>query len=140
LTGGLWLGGHYCQEGAEACFPRDRFDVIVSLHKASDYWRYESTNGAKLLEYRMPDSALSPAHHDSIMLLAEEAARHVQSGRQVLVRCRAGINRSALVAGLALVQLGYRPDEAVFMMRRARSPYVLFNDSFAAFLQIVDKK
>lgn len=134
LAGGLWLGGHLCQEGAEACFPRDKFDAVISLHKSSKYAHYEPTNGARCLDYSLPDAVLHPSHHAGLALLAAKAVHYAQGGKQVLIRCRAGINRSGLVMGLALLRLGYTPDEALFMMRRARSPYVMFNDSFVAFL------
>lgn len=140
MRGGLWLGGHYCQAGKWSCCPEDRFDTIVSLHKSTSADDYAPTNGASVYFYSMPDSALHHSHHGSVSHLAKTAAERALGGEQVLVRCRAGINRSALVTGLALLEPGYRPDEAVFMMRRVRSPYVLFNESFVEFIHRAARK
>lgn len=139
LRGSLWLGGHYCQAGAMTCAPRDEFDTVISLHKSIKDW-YVPTNGAKLYDYSMPDAALSPAHAGNLDFLAENAVRRAMKGDQVLIRCRAGINRSGLIMGLALLKLGYTSKEAMNMMRVARSPYVLFNDSFVAHIRRTEMK
>lgn len=69
---------------------------------------------------------------------AEAAARMVaswlQAGDSVLVTCWSGRNRSALVAGLALRELGVPGPEVVRMLRRARGQDVLNNQWFAAAL------
>ena len=48
------------------------------------------------------------------------------------MRCQAGLNRSSLVAALALVHRGLAPQEAIDAIRAGRSPNCLFNRSFAA--------
>jgi protein-tyrosine phosphatase len=45
-----------------------------------------------------------------------------------------GFNRSALVAGLILCELGYTGPDAVSRLR-ARRPGALFNDTFADYLK-----
>jgi protein-tyrosine phosphatase len=45
-----------------------------------------------------------------------------------------GFNRSALIAGLILCELGYAGPEAVSRLR-ARRPGALFNERFAAYLE-----
>jgi protein-tyrosine phosphatase len=52
---------------------------------------------------------------------------------RVLVHCRAGYNRSCLVAGLALTYLGRSGAEALGDLRAAR-PAALWNESFARYL------
>ena len=62
-----------------------------------------------------------------------DLARLVRSGQPVLSHCGAGFNRSALVAGLILVELGWSGDAALRRLRERR-PGALFNETFAAYL------
>ncbi|MCC6128892.1 MAG: dual specificity protein phosphatase family protein [Acidobacteria bacterium] len=57
----------------------------------------------------------------------------VRAGEKVLSHCGLGFNRSALVAGLVLVELGMKGTEAVTRLRERR-PGALFNEDFAAYL------
>lgn len=59
----------------------------------------------------------------SAMLAARRVATRLVSGRKVLVTCAAGVNRSGLVAGLAMV-LAYEMngDDAIARIRRKRKP------------------
>ncbi len=60
-------------------------------------------------------------------------ATMIQGGHKVLSHCGMGFNRSALVAGMILNQLGIKGDEAVSLLRRKR-PGALFNQVFAEYL------
>lgn len=51
---------------------------------------------------------------------AREIADHVRLGQRVLVTCWQGRNRSGVLAGLALVDLGVPPIQAVGRIRRLR--------------------
>ena len=66
--------------------------------------------------------------------VAELGARMLRGGEKVLVHCRMGFNRSALVAGRILVELGVPGREAVTRLRRSR-PGALFNEVFASYLE-----
>ena len=46
------------------------------------------------------------------------------------------MNRSGLLVGRALVELGYTPEEAIEAVRRARGPMVLSNQHFVRFLLV----
>lgn len=67
--------------------------------------------------------------HSVASLVAELAAR----GQRVLCHCGVGLNRSPLVAGLAMVDLGCSPEEVVAAIR-ARRPGSLYNPVFVAHL------
>lgn len=134
----LWLGGHACQFNSEVapegnCFIReeDGFDLVISLAYQPGFspplWTEHHT-------HRMADAELDPDHHSRVDELAELVQMSVQNGRKTLVRCLAGLNRSALVTGLALTRMGYAPDEAIRLMRQKRSPYVLCNPSFVDYI------
>lgn len=51
-----------------------------------------------------------------------------------LVHCQAGLNRSGLICGLALVKSGVKPAEAIAHMRAIRSREVLYNNTFREWL------
>lgn len=156
VTTNLFLGGHDCQmTGAPGgnAFPKDHFDLIVSLHQR---WTQEigpsgpedvldsdwlPTNGAEVVNYKMADADLDPEHHTRLDALADKVVSAVlRKDQRVLVRCRAGINRSALVTGLAMMKMGWTADQAIARMREVRSPYVLFNESFVDYLHEVEKR
>lgn len=66
--------------------------------------------------------------------VARLAAAQYRAGEAVLSHCGMGFNRSALVAGLVLVELGWRGVDAVARLRQRR-PGALFNPSFASYLE-----
>ena len=67
--------------------------------------------------------------------LARAANEALDAGRQVLVRCYHGYNRSGLVVAHALVQRGGTPDEAIRLIRARRSAWALHNELFVAYLR-----
>lgn len=73
---------------------------------------------------------------DSIHRLAAEVAGLVRSGGSVVVNCAAGLNRSGLLVGRSLIELGHTPAEAVELVRRARGFHALSNREFTRFLLI----
>lgn len=60
-------------------------------------------------------------------IVAMALARH----ERCLCSCNWGFNRSALVAGLALVRLGHPPELVVLQIRRKRGADALSNPSYA---------
>lgn len=67
----------------------------------------------------------------------EEVARMVNAHcglGPTLVHCQMGINRSNLVAGLALILRGMSPEAAIKLLRDKRSELVLLNKTFEKFL------
>jgi protein-tyrosine phosphatase len=70
----------------------------------------------------------------SSMTLVFVAARAVaeahRGGAKALVTCAAGINRSALVACVAMQMLGVEPWISVERVRALRFPYCLSNEAF----------
>ena len=71
------------------------------------------------------------ARLDAVAMLG---TRLLESGQRVLSHCGMGFNRSALVAGLILVQRGMKGADAVARIR-SRRPGALFNETFAAYLE-----
>lgn len=64
---------------------------------------------------------------------AQAVAQHVRDGRRVLVTCHHGRNRSGVIAGLALVELGIPRAHAVQRIRHLRDG--LTNPHFRAMVE-----
>ena len=73
---------------------------------------------------------------DRIHELGLEIAGLVRDGKRVAVNCAAGLNRSGLLVGRALVELEHPPLEAIDLVRAARGPWALSNVGFTRFLLI----
>jgi protein-tyrosine phosphatase len=71
---------------------------------------------------------------EKLKAVARLGASLVETGHKVLSHCGMGFNRSALVAGLILVNLGMSGEEAFHLLRRKR-PGSLFNEIFASYLR-----
>ena len=89
-------------------------------------------------EYALDDTMLTREAAAEFRRAAHDVAEGIAVGRRTLVTCQAGINRSALVAGLAMVE-AYRcmGADALRQIRRHRivpGGLALRNASFAAFL------
>jgi protein-tyrosine phosphatase len=54
-------------------------------------------------------------------------------GKRVLIHCAAGINRSGLLSAASLIRGGHDPDEAIDLVRQARSG-ALNNQNFVDLL------
>jgi hypothetical protein len=73
---------------------------------------------------------------EMIHRVGERIASLVREGRHVAVNCLSGVNRSGLLVGRALVELGYTPEEAIEAVRSARGPMALSNQHFVRFLLV----
>lgn len=79
-----------------------------------------------IFDEHLPD--LPPFH-----AVARMAADLVRQRRKVLSHCGLGFNRSALMAGVILTELGM-PGSVALERLRERRPGALFNDQFASYL------
>ncbi|MEO7793590.1 MAG: hypothetical protein ABIV06_02365, partial [Thermoanaerobaculia bacterium] len=101
------------------------------LEGGIDYGVPVLPNHTLYLYFPIFDEALPCLHR--LHGIASLGARLVQSGQPVLSHCGAGFNRSALVAGLILVELGWSGERALQRLRERR-PGALFNETFATYL------
>jgi protein-tyrosine phosphatase len=125
ITDNLYTGG--CPVGEAP----DEFQFIVSLYP----WEpYDVPNEkCTVLIARLYDSHDIP---DPRMLRAlADYVNAVSKIGKTLVHCQAGLNRSALVAGLALIRGGFHPDDAIKLLRDKRCDAVLCNEHFERFLR-----
>ncbi len=121
----FWQGG--CINGVNL---QGFFKHIVSLYP----WERYKPGGDldSLVEIRLYDGPTVP---DEFQLY--NLAKHINFCRKhgrTLVHCQAGLNRSGLLAGLALVLSGLSPTDAISTLRKGRSPAVLCNAKFEKWL------
>lgn len=123
IVGNLWTGG--CpQRGA----PKE-FQFIVNLYPWETYPTHEHqvVTIAKLYDHgSVPDPRI-------LHTLAGYVNECTKIG-PTLVHCQAGLNRSALIAGLALVHGGMDPKSAIALLREKRCDVVLCNKTFEEWL------
>lgn len=94
--------------------------------------------GMTVLRVPLDDDRWHPLSQVDAALVVSNAktiARYLNGGSPVLVTCHAGLNRSALVAAIAMM-LAYdqSADEAITQIRDLRSPHALFNPRFEEFI------
>lgn len=124
VGGNLWQGG--CIGSVRL---PDDFEFVVSLYPWEKYSLGPST---VRLEVEMFDSGAIP---DERML--HDVARIINAFRakgKTLVHCQAGLNRSALTTGLALILGGMEPELAITLLRTRRCDAVLCNVAFEKWL------
>lgn len=121
----LYVGG--CIDRIE--LPRE-IQYVVSLYPWEAYQGHEALRGA--VYERMYDADLESP--ERVLALAQVVDAFRRLG-PTLVHCQAGLNRSGLVAALALI-LGddMEPADAIALLREKRSPAVLCNPGFERFL------
>ncbi len=106
----LTSDGRLAQGSAPPPGVRLPFDVIVLA--AEEY--QPNLPGYEVLHVPLDDSGPPPTAHERRLIRenAPRIARRVRAGKRVLVTCRQGRNRSGVLAGLALVELGLPSHEA----------------------------
>lgn len=69
---------------------------------------------------------------------AARVARRLRAGRRVLVTCQMGLNRSALIAAIAMHDVyGMGAEEIITRLRRARGMWSMSNPNFEKLLHAV---
>jgi len=105
------------------------FDVIVLC--AVEYQPAAKYFQGSTVVYAPIDDAI-PTKHElaTVNVASKDAYRAYTHGKRVLITCRMGLNRSGLVMGLVLMQLGYNSMDAITLIRRARGGRALGNPHF----------
>ena len=65
-----------------------------------------------------------------LFAVSQKVATHLRDGKRVVVTCMAGLNRSCLIAGMAMRMIGIRADTVVSNLRAARGDRGLCNETF----------
>lgn len=128
IVDNLWTGG--CADDLQL---PGHIKHVISLYPWEQY-----AVGHELDSYlavKMYDTAEGEPDEDLVNRIADWVIECMQDG-QTLVHCQAGLNRSALIATTALVRSGnFDVDWAINLLRDRRSPAVLCNPTFEAWLR-----
>jgi len=111
---------------------RYKVDVVIDLDGRMDDDVPNAPDHLLYVYFPIQDDGLP--NLAKLHAVASLGATLLKEGHSVLSHCGLGFNRSALVAGLILNQLGMSGCEAVKRLRERR-PGALFNDRFASYLQ-----
>ena len=121
----LWMGG--CSNGL--ILP-DNIKHVVSLYPWERY----------AVKHELESELYFKAYDADVEELRPQLRRRVDWIKKclddgpTLVHCQAGLNRSGLLAAYTLTDMGVEGKEAVKVLREKRSPAVLCNTSFEAFI------
>ena len=114
--------------------PADTMPPNVDAIANVDSFRfYDIPDGVLYLHFAYRDANVIPDSTD-LRIAASFLNDLRAAGKTVFIHCRLGLNRSALLTGLVLIDEGYRATDAIEMMRNLRSPYVLENKTFERYL------
>lgn len=114
-----YLTDHLAQGSKPPTGVRLPFDTIVLA--AVEY--QPDMPGIEVLRAPLEDSGPPPTIADRAVIYsaAHEVANRLRAGRRVLVTCYQGRNRSGVIAGLALVDLGMPGLQAAQRIQRIRN-------------------
>lgn len=115
---------------------RPAFDTLILCAKEyqpSDAWFPDM----RVLRVALDDSGPPPteAEVQAAITAGHEVARQLRCGKKLLITCYMGRNRSALVAGIALLELGLSARAAIVNIKQARGRRALSNEHFVALLK-----
>lgn len=126
--GMLWVSGVIRDWG----FLREQgITVVIDLEDDVDHGVPSIADNILYIYLPIHDGELP--NLDRLHAVAALAASLLASGHRVLAHCGMGLNRSALVAGLALVRMGMQATAAVELIRERR-PGALYNENFVRHL------
>lgn len=109
-----------------------RVDTIIDLEGGLDHGVPTVPNQCLYIYFPIFDEDLP--NLTKLQSLGTLGASLIRDGHRVLSHCGMGFNRSALVAGSILHQLGM-PGPDIINRLRERRPGALFNDRFAEYIQ-----
>ena len=116
---------------------RHGIDVVIDLDGGLDECIPTVPNHCLYVYFPIVDDDQQLPNLIKLRAVARLGASLVAGGHRVLSHCGMGYNRSALVAGLIMIELGMPGAEVVARLRERR-PGALFNDGFATFLEALD--
>lgn len=122
-----------------------KFDALVLCAKEyQDVFPQHLYPNTDLILAPLDDAKPSDDEKYYALKAALAVRKHLDRGDDVLVTCAAGVNRSALVAAMAMMLGKYAPKEAVDAIRKKRKPLSkatpLFNTHFVKLINEVWKE
>lgn len=119
--GGDWL------EDEIRSLVRSGVEVVISLLEREEILELDlldeqtlcQSNGISFLSFPIPDRSVPSSKQDALEF-AQSISKLLGRGKSVVIHCRAGIGRSALIAACALTFGGVHVDEAFRKIESAR--------------------
>jgi protein-tyrosine phosphatase len=108
-------------------------DVVIDLEGGLDLCIPTQSNHCLYLYFPFEDDDRELPSLTKLQAIAQLGASLIRDSHRVLVHCYTGFNRSALMAGLILSEMGM-PGVVALARIRERRPGALFNEMFAEFL------
>jgi protein-tyrosine phosphatase len=112
-------------------------DVVIDLEGGLDECIPTVPNHCLYIYFPFDDDDQQLPNLIKLRAVGRMAAGLINQGHRVLSHCGMGFNRSALMAGVILVELGMSGRQAVARLRERRSG-ALYNDMFSAFLESLE--
>jgi len=111
------------------------FDVVVSVAKIGTL-QAAKPNWAVHISFPIADGPIFPPNIKKIENVVDAVSAAVYNGSKVLIRCRAGCNRSAFIAALAILQMrpGRKAEDVIDGIRAVRG-CALSNEHFVKHLK-----
>lgn len=122
----LWIG----EEPPPGACIGEHFDVLVlAAREIQDARKYPRV---AIMKVPLEDDGHPPTEDEIGLAIVAgwDVANLVSQGRMVLSTCHLGKNRSALVAALALRNLGWSPERIIRTIRKCRGEDALTNQWF----------
>lgn len=119
----LWMGGLPVGKAPA------EFDYIFNM---APFWPYETHERQVVVTLKLYDGPEVP--DEKVLHAIADCVNVARKAGRVLVHCQMGLNRSGIVAALALIKSGMKPKEAISLLRARRGPDVLCNPVFEAWL------
>ena len=113
---------------------RHGIDVVIDLEGGLDACIPTVSNHCVYVYFPIDDDDQQLPNLAKLRAIARLAASLISDGHRVLAHCGMGYNRSALMAGLILTELGMPGSQAVSRLRQRR-PGALYNETFAALVE-----
>lgn len=138
----LWMGGTDDDDTigrSELLEPRitkANFDTVVSLHA----WSNPVDWFVREIRQPFQDGEISEFNESDLEFLVRLVCYELEQGKNVLIRCLSGLNRSGLLTTMVLMELGYPAKETIKHLRELRSPLVLCNKDYEQWLLERDEK
>lgn len=121
--------------------PGRRSDVDVIVLAAMEYQPPAVLfPGVEVIHAPLDDDPSRPMTANEIEIAIKagrRVARRLRAGRRILSTCAMGLNRSSLIAALAMSEThGMSADEIIRRVRRARGAWALSNPNFERLLRV----
>jgi protein-tyrosine phosphatase len=119
-------GGDWLEDEVQS-LKRSGVDAVVSLLETHEIIELDiaeeqvlcEANGISYLSFPIPDRRVPPSEIEALNL-ARSLSNHLREGKSVVIHCRQGIGRSALIAACVLALRDLSVDEAFQKIEEAR--------------------